>query len=75
MSDVIIIDNSPTSYLFQNENAFPSISWYDDKNDTELMEFVPILEKLATCNDVRQILPLIVSENKINFNKAFEVLI
>jgi hypothetical protein len=38
------------------------------------MEFVPILEKLATCNDVRQILPLIVSENKINFNKAFEVL-
>lgn len=74
MSDVIIIDNSPTSYLFQNENAFPSISWYDDKNDTELMEFVPILEKLATCNDVRQILPLIVSENKINFNKAFEVL-
>lgn len=31
LTDVIIIDNSPTSFLFQPENALPSISWYDDK--------------------------------------------
>lgn len=31
LSDVIIIDNSPSSFLFQPENALPSISWYEDK--------------------------------------------
>jgi RNA polymerase II subunit A small phosphatase-like protein len=53
LEDVIIIDNSPFSYLFQPENAMPSISWYEDKNDRELNEFVPILEKLARVKDVR----------------------
>ncbi len=33
MQDIIIIDNSPSSFLFQPENAVPSISWYDDKED------------------------------------------
>jgi RNA polymerase II subunit A small phosphatase-like protein len=53
LNDVIIIDNSPSSFLFQPENALPSISWYDDKNDRELNDFVPILEKLALVKDVR----------------------
>ena len=43
LSDVIIVDNSPNSYLFQPENAMPSINWYDDKNDTELRDMMPIL--------------------------------
>ena len=30
MKDVIIIDNSPNSYAFQNENAIPITSWYGD---------------------------------------------
>lgn len=47
LSDVIIVDNSPNSYLFQPENAMPSINWYDDKNDRELNDMMPILEKLA----------------------------
>ena len=74
LSDVIIIDNSPTSYLFQPENAFPCISWYDDKLDKELMDFVPILERLAKVKDVRLILPKIVEDNKVNYLKANEVL-
>lgn len=57
LSDIIIIDNSPSSYLFQPENALPSISWYDDKSDRELNDFVPILERLATVKDVRVYLP------------------
>jgi carboxy-terminal domain RNA polymerase II polypeptide A small phosphatase len=57
LEDVIIIDNSPTSYLFQPENALPSISWYDDKGDRELLDMIPILEKLAKVKDVRMILP------------------
>lgn len=53
LKDVIIIDNSPNSFLFQPENALPSINWYSDKTDKELNDFVPILEKLAFVNDVR----------------------
>ncbi len=56
MSNVIIIDNSPSSYLFQPENSLPSISWYEDKNDIELMEMVPLLERLAYVPDVRDYL-------------------
>lgn len=33
MQDIIIIDNSPSSYLFQPENALPILSWYDEKED------------------------------------------
>jgi TFIIF-interacting CTD phosphatase-like protein len=39
--------------MFQPENAFPSISWYDDPNDRELIDFVPLLEKLSVVKDVR----------------------
>lgn len=74
LEDVIIIDNSPNSYLFQPENSLPSISWYDDKHDRELMDMIPILEKLAFVRDVRDYLPRIVDDNKINFTKAKEVL-
>jgi len=44
MRDVIIIDNSPMSYQFQPENAIPSISWYEDKNDTQLLDWIPMLK-------------------------------
>ena len=67
LEDVIIIDNSPTSYMFQPENSFPCISWYEDRSDRELLEMIPILEKLAYVKDVRQILPTIVSENKVQY--------
>jgi Dullard-like phosphatase family protein len=53
LKDVIIIDNSPTSYLFHPENALPSQSWYEDEHDGELYEFIPILETLSKLDDVR----------------------
>ena len=53
LEDVIIIDNSPTSYMFQPENSLPCTSWYEDPSDYELNELAPILEKLAYVQDVR----------------------
>ena len=47
LEDCIIIDNSPTSYMFQTENALPCTSWYKDKKDTELFQFTSVLQKLA----------------------------
>lgn len=74
LSDVIIIDNSPNSYLFQPENAMPSISWYEDKKDTELMDMVPILERLARVQDVREYLPKMVDDNKVNISRARDIM-
>jgi len=50
---VIIIDNSPASYMFNPENAVPVESWFDDENDRELLDLIPSLEQLAKVSDVR----------------------
>jgi carboxy-terminal domain RNA polymerase II polypeptide A small phosphatase len=52
----IIIDNSPTSYMLQPENAVPVGSWFDDPTDTELLDLIPFLLALAKVDDVRKVL-------------------
>ena len=53
---VIIVDNSPTAYLFQPDNALPISSWYDDKDDRSLFDYIPFLIELSKVDDVRPIL-------------------
>lgn len=48
IESVFIIDNSPHAYSLQPENAFPCTSWFDDYDDNELLEFIPILQKIAS---------------------------
>lgn len=62
LRDVIIIDNSPTSYCFHPENALASRSWYEDPEDRELFEFMPLLRQLAKVDDVRPLLSKIASD-------------
>jgi len=47
LDNLIIIDNSPHSYLFNPQNALPCVSWFDDRSDTELLDLVEILNRLA----------------------------
>jgi len=47
LKKVIIIDNSPHSFAFNPENAIPCDSWFDDQEDRELFDLIPILEGLA----------------------------
>lgn len=56
LRDVIIVDNSPTAYLFQPDNALPISSWYDDKDDRSLYDYIPFLIELSKVDDVRPIL-------------------
>jgi len=49
---VLIIDNSPSSYMFHPENAIPCESWYDDEHDTELLDLLPLLESLTKVDNV-----------------------
>lgn len=56
LKDVIIIDNSPASYIFHPTNAIPIGSWFNDPNDTELMDLVPFLEDLKMVENVMVVL-------------------
>ncbi|XP_063063523.1 CTD (carboxy-terminal domain, RNA polymerase II, polypeptide A) small phosphatase-like a isoform X2 [Engraulis encrasicolus] len=52
LSRVIIVDNSPASYIFHPENAVPVQSWFDDMSDTELLDLIPVFEGLSTESDI-----------------------
>ncbi|KAL1242175.1 CTD small phosphatase-like protein [Trichinella spiralis] len=52
LKHVLIVDNSPASYAFHPDNAVPVQSWFDDLHDTELLDLLPLLDKLATADNV-----------------------
>ncbi|XP_069588818.1 carboxy-terminal domain RNA polymerase II polypeptide A small phosphatase 1 [Ranitomeya imitator] len=52
LNKLVIIDNSPASYIFHPENAVPVVSWFDDMSDTELLDLIPFFEKLIRVDDV-----------------------
>ncbi|KAL4623460.1 CTD small phosphatase-like protein isoform X2 [Arapaima gigas] len=56
LSNVIIVDNSPASYIFHPENAVPVQSWFDDMTDTELLDLLPFFEGLSREDDVYSVL-------------------
>ncbi|XP_016051670.1 PREDICTED: CTD small phosphatase-like protein isoform X2 [Miniopterus natalensis] len=56
LSKVIIVDNSPASYIFHPENAVPVQSWFDDMTDTELLDLIPFFEGLSREDDVYSVL-------------------
>ncbi|KAL3855480.1 hypothetical protein ACJMK2_014691 [Sinanodonta woodiana] len=56
LSQVVIVDNSPASYIFHPDNAVPVQSWFDDMQDSELLDLIPFFEGLAQVNDVYTVL-------------------
>ncbi|XP_012671742.2 CTD (carboxy-terminal domain, RNA polymerase II, polypeptide A) small phosphatase-like a isoform X1 [Clupea harengus] len=52
LSKVIIVDNSPASYIFHPENAVPVQSWFDDMTDTELLDLIPVFEGLSRESEI-----------------------
>jgi len=70
MEDILILDNSPISYLFQKQNALPIKTWLEDRNDIELYKYLRLLEYLAKVDDVRPVITRIVDQdtNQIDFD-------
>jgi len=64
LPQVIIVDNSPASYIFHPENAIPCASWFDDMNDRELLDLIPLLEQLAQDTAVYRLLKETFNSNK-----------
>lgn len=73
LSKVMILDNSPLSYMFHqgkqgldkevttltcSDNAIPIEGWINDPTDNDLLHLVPLLEGLQYVTDVRAFLAL-----------------
>ncbi|KAK0708766.1 NLI interacting factor-like phosphatase-domain-containing protein [Apiosordaria backusii] len=58
LSRVIILDNSPLSYMFHQDNAIPIQGWISDPTDADLMYLIPFLEGMQYVSDVRALLAL-----------------
>ncbi|KAK6106209.1 dullard-like phosphatase domain protein [Brugia pahangi] len=56
LKKVIIVDNSPASYAFHPDNAIPVQTWFDDANDVELLDIIPVLEQLAEVDSIYTVL-------------------
>jgi RNA polymerase II subunit A small phosphatase-like protein len=53
LEQTIIIDNSPSSYIFHPENAIDCSSFIDDPNDWELDQIGAFLKGIRNIDDVR----------------------
>jgi len=62
LSKVIILDNSPISYLFHEDNAIPIEGWINDPTDIDLLNLIPLLHALHYVTDVRALLSLRMGE-------------
>ncbi|KAJ5741931.1 hypothetical protein N7533_011340 [Penicillium manginii] len=58
LSKVMILDNSPLSYIFHEDNAVPIEGWINDPTDNDLLHLVPMFEALQYVTDVRALLAL-----------------
>ena len=76
LKDVIIVDNNPVSYAFNNENGIPILTWIDNPNDTELVKMIPLLKYLSKVNDVRNVINQIVNKTngQLDINKVNNIL-
>ena len=69
LKDMIIIDNNPISYILNQDNGIPILTWYEDLEDKELINLIPLLKYLSIVDDVRPVINKIVDQknNTINF--------
>lgn len=53
---IAIIDNSPNAYLYQQRNAVPIASFFEDERDNALGDLLPLLDRLSQCTSVYDVL-------------------
>jgi len=53
LKDVIIVDNSASSFAYQMDNGVPIVPFYDDKHDDELWHLTYYLSCAQHVPDVR----------------------
>lgn len=51
----VLVDNSPHAFGYQVDNGIPIESWFDDRNDSELLKLERFLRTLHGVKDVRTV--------------------
>ena len=74
LKDVIIIDNSPLAYAFDVDNGLPILSWFDNREDKELINLQPLLKFLGKVDDVRKYIKRFLRNNCINYEIANRII-
>ena len=59
LRDVVIVDNSPHSYVLHPSNALPIPSFFHDRDDRHLHDLSPFLSLVAHLHDVTHALLLL----------------
>ncbi len=76
LSEVIIIDNSILSFVFQMDNGIPIMPFYENKQDVELKFLTHYLENLSHFKDVsnenKKLIPLEQFKKKAN-NEEYKI--
>lgn len=71
-SDLILVDNSPHTYVFNRTNGVPCIPFYDNYNDKELYKLTHFLKNVAKQlnpgDDIRSVINASFKAEKINEN-------
>lgn len=62
LKNVVILDNSPISYVLNETNAVMIEGWINDQNDKDLLNLLPVFYSLSLSIDVRFILGLRLGE-------------
>lgn len=58
LSRIVIVDNSPVSYMWHKNNAIAIEGWISDPSDEALLHILPLLNALRYTTDVRSLLCL-----------------
>ena len=74
LNDLIILDNSPLAYSFDNDNGLPIKAWYEDRDDSELEKVYLLLEFLSKVKDVRNFIKKFVNNNEIDYEASNEII-
>ena len=74
LKDLIIVDNSPLAFAFNEENGLPIKTWYDDYSDNELQKILPLIIFLSNVNDVRTHIINFVDDNEIKYTEANDLI-
>ena len=62
------------AYAFDVDNGLPILSWFDNRNDKELINILPILRFLNKVDDVRKYIKKFLRNNCINYEIAKRVI-
>jgi len=55
LADVVIVDNAVYSFCNQLDNGIPIITWYDNREDCELLMLIAYLDDLRKYKDTREL--------------------